>query len=95
MVPPSGSLPCRVLLDTGSLTGYFISGDLLSRLEGKDYVYQTPTPLLVRSGLDSSTYSSSDMLDIAIRFLTCKGVPRLVRLSVRINPSSDIDLING
>ena len=95
ILAPSGSLSCRVLLDTGSLAGDFISGDLLARLDGKDYVYQTPTPLLVRSGLDSSVYSSSDMIDIAIHFLTSKGLPKTIRLSVRISPSSSIDLIIG
>ena len=95
VTPPPGSIQCQVLLDTGSLAGDFISGDMLARLEGQDYVYQTPTPLIVKSGLDSSTYSSSDMIDIAIHFLTSKNVPKILRLSVRINPASSVDLIIG
>ena len=54
VTPPAGSIQCQVLLDTGSSAGDFISGDMLARLEGQGYIYQTPTPLIVKSGLDSS-----------------------------------------
>jgi hypothetical protein len=76
VTPPVGSIQCQVLLDTGSLAGDFISGDMLARLDGQDYVYRTPTPLIVKSGLDSSTYSSSDMIDIAIHFLDVEERPQ-------------------
>ena len=83
VTPLAGSIQCQVLLDTGSLAGDFISGDMLARLEGQDYVYQTPTPLIV------------NMIDIAIHFLTSKNVHKTLRLSVRINPASSVDLIIG
>ena len=92
---PSDSVDGQVLLDTGSLAGDFISPDFLLRLKGEHQVYRTAQSLTVCSGLDGTCYTSSDMLDIAILIITPKGTPKIIRLSVRINPSSSCDLIIG
>ena len=58
--PPVGSLPCRVLLDTGSLACDFISGDLLARLQGQDYVYQPLYTEPFKLGNAGSHYNPSN-----------------------------------
>lgn len=92
---PPGSVLGQILLDTGSLAGDFISQDLLARLKGEIFVYQTPVPLTVCSGLDGTCYTSADMIDIAILIHTPRGFPKIIRFSVRINPSSSCDFIIG
>lgn len=82
-------------MDTGASPGDFISGDLLARLQGAVYVYQTPHPIIVRGALNAQSFVSYEMLDIAFHFDTSKNVAKVVRLSVRINPHSSIDLIIG
>jgi hypothetical protein len=93
--PPPDAVACEFLMDTGASAGDFISGDLLARLQGAAYVYQTPHPIIVRGVLGSESFVSYDMLDIAFHFYTSKNVAKVVRLSVLINPHSSTDLIIG
>lgn len=92
---PPGSVLGQILLDTGSLAGDFISQDLLARLKGEIFVYQAPVPLTVCSGLDGTCYTSADMIYIAILIHAPRGFPKIIRFSVRINPSSSCDFIIG
>ena len=85
----------KILLDTGSLAGDFISHDLLTRLKGQHFVYKTATPITVCSGLDGACHTSSDMVDVAILLHTPRGITKILRFSVRINPSSACDFIIG
>ena len=92
---PPDSVLGQILLDSGSLAGDFISKDLLDRLKGQRFIYRTTQPITVCSGLDGACYTSSDMLDIAILIHTPRNTPKIIRFSVRINPSSSCDFIIG
>jgi hypothetical protein len=82
--PPPNAVAFHFLMDTGASAGDFISGDILARLRGADYVYRTPKPIIVRGALNSESFTTYDMLDIAFHFYTSKDVAKIVRLSVSV-----------
>ena len=92
---PPNSVLAQVLLDTGSLAGDFISRDMLLRLQGEAFVYKTPKPMTVCSGMNGQCVTHQEMLDIGMIVRLKTGINKLIRLSVRINTSSSCDLIIG
>ena len=92
---PPNSIAAKVLLDSGSLAGDFISRDMLLRLQGDRHVYKTPRPFTVCSGMNGSCITHFEMLDIGMALKLHNGVNKIMRLSVRINSSSSCDLIFG
>ena len=81
-----------VLLDTGSLPGDFISQELVHKLHGDSFVYTSPSPLTICSGLDNTCYVRDQVVDIGLSFVTHSLVIKTIYLTVRIIPNS-IDLI--
>ena len=49
------------LLDTGSIPGNFISRDCLVRMNALPYIYTSPVPMTVCSGLDRTCYLSVNL----------------------------------
>ena len=56
----------EVLLDTGSLPGDFISQQLVHKLHGDSFVYTSPSPLTICSGLDNTCYVRDQVVDIGL-----------------------------
>ena len=85
-----------VLLDTGSLPGTrrLFSQQLVHKLHGDGFVYTSPSPLTICSGLDNTCYVRDQVVDIGLSFVTHSLVIKTIYLTVRIIPSS-IDLILG
>ena len=92
---PKGSVAAKVLLDTGSLAGDFVSGALVKRLNGGHYVYKSRQSLTVCSGLDNTCYENKEMIDVGINFATEKNKNMFIFLSARISSFSKIDIIIG
>jgi hypothetical protein len=84
----------KILLDTGSLPGDFISQNLVHKLNGEKHVYTSPTPLTICSGLDNTCYIRDQVIDIGIIFVTHDLVIKTIYLTVRLIPNN-IDLILG
>ena len=59
-----------VLLDAGSLPGDFISQQLVHKLHGDSFVYTSPSPLTICSGLDNTCYVRDQVVDIGLSFVT-------------------------
>ena len=81
-------------MDTGSLPGDFISQDFVDRLSGENFVFTSPTPLTICSGLDNTCYVRDQVIDIGITFVTHSLVIKTIYLTVRLIPNK-IDLILG
>jgi hypothetical protein len=92
---PAGSVEARALLDTGALGGDFISGDLVRRLNGEKFIYNTKREVMVCSGLDNACYATRELIDIGVEFLTENNIIKIIFLSARISATSSIDLIVG
>ena len=91
---PNRKVRSKILLDTGSLPGDFISQDLVHKLHGENFVYITPHPLTVCSGLDNTCYVRDQVIDIGLTFVTHSLVIKTIYLTVRLIPTK-IDLIIG
>lgn len=85
---------CRALLDSGSLAGDFINGNILSALDGVQYLRSDGTNSTVCSGLDNRCMSLSVFLDVVIE-ITLQHQKHLYPLSVRISQDSPVDVILG
>ena len=94
-VAPPNSVTAKALMDTGSLGGDFLSGDMLRRLQGGKYVYRTTATIVVCSGLDNACYPTSEMIDIGVEFSTDEKINKVIFLKYRIFHLSKIDLIIG
>lgn len=92
---PDDSVEGKALIDSGSLGGDFLSGEMLQRLQGEKFVYRTTTPSVVCSGLDNSCYDSSEVLDIGVEFYGDDNLKKIIFLKCRIFPLSKVDLIIG
>ena len=92
---PDDSVEGKALIDSGSLGGDFLSGDMLQRLQGEKFVYRTINRTVVCSGLDNSCYDSSEVLDIGIEFYGDDKIKKIIFLKCRIFPLSKVDLIIG
>jgi hypothetical protein len=92
---PDDSVAGKALIDSGSLGGDFISGDMLQRLQGEKFVYRTVTPSVVCSGLDNSCYDSNEILDVGVEFFGDDNIKKIIFLKCRIFPFSKVDLILG
>ena len=92
---PTGSVEARALLDTGALGGDFISGELVRRLNGEKFIYNTKREVMVCSGLDNACYATRELIDIGVEFLTENNITKIISLSARISATSSIDLIVG
>ena len=60
----------KVLLDTGSLPGDFISHDFVTSLNATDFVYTSSKALTICSGLDKTRYVRDQVIDIELTFIT-------------------------
>ena len=83
------------LLDTGSFPGNFISRDCLVRMNGLQYIYTSPVPMTVCSGLDRTCYLSVNVVDIGIIFQSHDDIIHTVYFTANVNPDQEIDLIVG
>ena len=83
------------LLDTGSFPGNFISRDCLVRMNALPYIYTSPVPMTVCSGLDRTCYLSVNVVDIGIIFQSHDDIIHTVYFTVNVNPDQEIDLIVG
>ena len=83
-----------VLLDTGSLPGDIISQQLVHKLHEDSFVYTSPSPLTICSGLDNTSYVRDQVVDIGLSFVTHSLVMKTIYLIVRII-SNSIVLILG
>ena len=92
---PEDSVTAQTLLDTGALGGNFLSGNMVTRLRGEKFVYQTKSGIVVCSGLDNSCYTSTDMIDIGVEFLADSNITKIILINTRISPYSKVDLIIG
>jgi hypothetical protein len=92
---PDDSVTGKALIDTGSLGGDFLSGDMISRLHGEKFVYRTSTATVVCSGLDNACYPTTEMIDVGIEFSTDEKIKKIIYLKCRIFHLSKIDLIIG
>ena len=81
------------LLDTGSFPGNFISRDCLVRMDALSYIYTSPVPMTVCSGLDRTCYLSANVVDIGI--LSHDDIIHTVYFTLNVNPDQEIDLIVG
>ena len=88
-------LHALALLDSGSLVGDFISHNLCLSLNALHLCYTSPTPLVVCSGLDGTCYSNDTVIDVGINFKSFNNICHTIYLTLRVNPSSTIDLIIG
>ena len=68
---------------------------MVTRLQGEKFVYQTKSGIVVCSGLDNACYTSTDMIDIGVEFLSDNNINKIIFIKARISPSSKIDLIIG
>ena len=84
----------KVLLDTGSLPGDFISQDFVISLNAQDFVYTSSKALTICSGLDNTCYVRDQVIDIGMTFVTHNLLINTIFLTVRIIPNT-IDLILG
>ena len=84
----------KILLDTGSLPGDFISQDFVNKLQGHHYVYTSPDALTICSGLDNTCYIKDQVIDIGMTFVTHDLLIKTIFLTLRIIPNT-IDLILG
>jgi hypothetical protein len=75
---PDDSVAGKALIDSGSLGGDFISGDMLQRLQGEKFVYRTVTPSVVCSGLDNSCYDSNEILDVGVEFFGDDNIKKII-----------------
>ena len=91
---PGKNVRTRALLDTGSLAGDFINSRVLRDLGGAHHLRSSNNPILVCSGLDNTCISSNVILDVDVTFMI-GGLPRTMKLHVRISEDSPVDLIIG
>jgi hypothetical protein len=82
---------CQALLDSGSLAGDFINGNMLSALNGVHYLRSDNAESRVCSGLDNKCISLSVFLDVVMEVTQKHYYP----LAVRIFQDSPIDMIVG
>ena len=87
-------LMAKILLDTGSLPGDFISQDFVDRLQGHKSVYTSPESLTICSGLDNTCYKKDQVIDIGLTFVTHNHLIKTIFLTMRLIPNT-IDLILG
>jgi hypothetical protein len=84
----------KVLLDTGSLPGDFISQNFVTSLHGEPFVYKSPEALTICSGLDNSCYIKDQVIDIGLSFVTHSLLIQTIYITARIIPNT-LDLILG
>ena len=84
-----------VLLDMGSFPGNFISRDCLVRMNALPYIYTSPVPMTVCSGVDRTFYLSVNVVDMGIIFQSHDDIIHTVYFTVNVNPYQEIDLIVG
>ena len=92
---PDDSVTGKALIDTGSLGGDFLSGDMIRRLQGEKFIYRTSTAIVVCSGLDNACYPTTEMIDVGVEFSTDEKIKKIIYLKCRIFHLSKIDLIIG
>ena len=83
------------LLDTGSFLGNFITHDCLVRINALPYIYTSPVPMTICSGLDRTCYLSVNVVDIGIISQSHDDIIHTVYFTVNVNPDQEIDLIVG
>ena len=59
------------------------------------YIYTSPVPMYVCSGLDRTCYLSVNVVDIGIIFQSHDDIIHTVYVTVNVNPDQEIDLIVG
>ena len=59
------------------------------------YIYTSPVPMYVCSGLDRTCYLSVNVVDIGIIFQSHDDIIHTVYFTVNVNPDQEIDLIVG
>ena len=85
----------NALLDTGSLPGNSISRNCLVRMNALPYIYTSPVPMTVCSGLDRTCYLGVNVVDIGNFFQSHDDIMHTVYFTINVNPDQEIDLIVG
>jgi hypothetical protein len=85
----------KVLVDTGSLAGDFISHSFLIQLHGTDYVYHKKRSITVCSGLDDHCFETNAVVDLCLVFSSELNKEIIIFITAFVSRDSKVDLILG